>query len=164
MLDEQTRKETIALLARNSGLPVSFFRVKKAGALQLGIGSAADEKYLFLVDGETTADDDDVLLEFKAVRDLCSIPCIRFDPGPTRIIVGQSHLAYEPYRYTGAVHAAGLDFWVHAWPLNYAELRIEDLRSPDELSEVVYDAGVQLGRGHPKRWSESEAEQSPLAA
>ena len=47
---------------------------------------------------------------------------------------------------------------MHAWPLNYAELRIEDLRSPDELSEVVYDAGVQLGRGHPKRWSGSEAE------
>jgi hypothetical protein len=46
---------------------------------------------------------------------------------------------------------------VHSWPLNYAELRIEDLRSPDELSEVVYDAGVQLGRGHPKRWSESDA-------
>ena len=158
MLEEQTRKETIALLARNSGLPVSFFRVKKAGVLHMGIGSAADEKYLFRVDGETTADDDDVLLEFKAVRDLRSIPCIRFDPGPTRIIVGESDLAYEPYRYTGAVHAAGLDFWVHAWPLNYAELRIEDLRSPEELSEVVYDAGVQLGRGHPKRWSGSEAE------
>ena len=158
MLDEQTRKETIALMARNSGLPVSFFRVKKAGVLQLGIGSAADEKYLFRVDGETTADDDDVLLEFKVVRDLRHIPCVRIDPGPTRIIVGQSHLAYEPYRYIGAVHAAGLDFWVHAWPLNYAELHIEDLRSPDELSEVVYDAGVQLGQGHPKRWSNSEAE------
>jgi len=110
------------------------------------------------VDGETTADDDDVLLEFKAVRDLRAIPCIRVDPGPTRIIVAESNLAYQPYRYVGAVHAAGLDFWVHAWPLNYAELRIEDLRSPDELSEVVYDAGVQLGRGHPKRWPQSEAQ------
>jgi len=158
LLKEPTRTETIALLARNSGLPVSFFRVKKAGVLHLGIGSAAEEKYLFRVDGETTADDDDVILEFKAVRDLRAIPCIRVDPGPTRIVVGQSDLAYQPYRYAGAVHAAGLDFWVHAWPVNYAELRIEKLRSPDELSEVVYDAGVQLGRGHPKRWSESEAE------
>ena len=157
MLEEPTLTETVALLARNSGLPVSFFRVKKAGVLRLGIGSAADEKYLFRVDGDTAADDDDVFLEFKAVRDLRSVPCVRVEPGPTRIIAGHSHLAYQPYRYAGAVHAAGLDFWVHAWPLTYAELRIEDLRSPDELSEVVYDAGVQLGRGHPKRWSESEA-------
>jgi hypothetical protein len=72
--------------------------------------------------------------------------------------VGQSRLAYEPFRYAGAIHAGGLNFWVHAWPLNYAELRIEDLRSPDELKEVVYDAGVQLGRGHPKRWSANEAD------
>jgi hypothetical protein len=33
MLEQPTRTETIALLARNSGLPVSFFRVKKAGVL-----------------------------------------------------------------------------------------------------------------------------------
>ncbi len=158
MLDEATQRETMALLARNSGLPLSFFRVKKAGALRVGIGSAADEKYLFRVDGETTADDDDVLLEFKEVRDLGAITCIRHDPGPTRILVGQSRLAYEPFRYAGAVHAGGLNFWVHAWPLNYAELHIDDLRSLEELREVVYDGGVQLGRGHPKRWSAREAE------
>ncbi len=158
MLDEQTKEDTIALLARNSGLPVSFFRAKKAGAIRVGIGSASDEKYLFRVEGETTSDDDDVLLEFKQIRDLGAIPCIRYDPGPTRIIVGHSRLAYEPFRYAGAVHAGGLNFWVHAWPLNYAELQIDDLRSPGELREVVYDAGVQLGRGHPKRWSTSEAD------
>ncbi len=157
MLDEETKKETVETLARNSGVPVSFFRVKKAGALHIGIGSAADEKYLFRVEGETDSDEDDILLEFKQVRDLGDIPCIRHDPGPTRILVGQARLAYEPFRYPGAVHAGGLSFWVHAWPLNYEELRIEDLRSPDELDEVVYDAGVQLGRGHPKRWSEHEA-------
>jgi hypothetical protein len=158
MLDEETKKETVATLARNSGVPVSFFRVKKAGALHVGIGSAADEKYLFRVEGETDADDDDVLLEFKEVRNLGAIPCIRHDPGPTRILVGQERLAYEPFRYPGAVHVGGLNFWVHAWPLNYEELRIDDLRSPEELEEVVYDAGVQLGLGHPKRWSAHEAE------
>jgi hypothetical protein len=157
MLDEETKRETVATLARNSGVPESFFRVKKAGALHIGIGSAADEKYLFRVEGETDADDDDVLLEFKEVRDLGMIPCIRHDPGPTRILVGQARLAYQPFRYPGAVHVGSLNFWVHAWPLNYEELRIEDLRSPDELEEVAYDAGVQLGLGHPKRWSAHEA-------
>jgi Uncharacterized protein conserved in bacteria (DUF2252) len=159
MLDEETKKETIATLARNSGVPVSFFRVKRAGALHVGIGSAADEKYLFRVEGETDAADDDILLEFKEVRNLGMIPCIHHDPGPTRIIVGQARIAYEPFLYPGAVHAGGLNFWVHAWPLNYAELRIEDLRSPEELREVVFDAGVQLGLGHPKRWSSREAVQ-----
>jgi Uncharacterized protein conserved in bacteria (DUF2252) len=157
MLDEETKKETIATLARNSGVPVSFFRVKRAGALRIGIGSAADEKYLFRMEGETDAAEDDILLEFKEVRDLSSIPCIHHDPGPTRIIVGQARIAYEPFLYPGAVHAGGLNFWVHAWPLNYAEVDVDDLRSPEELGEVVYDAGVQLGRGHPKRWSAEEA-------
>src|SRR5262249_28140536 len=64
--------------------------------------------------------------------------------------------AYEPFRYPGGVHVGGVDFWVHAWPLNYAELDIEDLRSPAELCEVAYDSGVQLGRGHPKRWAARE--------
>ncbi len=157
MLDEQTQRETIATLARNSGVPVSFFRVKRGGALRVGIGSAADEKYLFRVEGETDGADDDVLLEFKEVRNLGAIPCIHDDPGPTRIIVGQARIAYEPFLYPGAVHAGGLNFWVHAWPLNYAELQVEALLSPEELADVVYDAGVQLGRGHPKRWSAREA-------
>jgi hypothetical protein len=158
MLDEEARKETIATLARNSRLPVSFFRVKKAGALNVGVGSAADEKYLFRIEGETALDDDDVLLEFKEVRDLGAIPCIRHDPGPSRIIVGQSRLAYEPFRYAGTIRSGTVNFWVHSWPLNYVELRIEDLRSSEELQEIVYDAGVQLGRGHPKRWSPKEAQ------
>jgi hypothetical protein len=157
MLDEATQRETVETMARNSGVPVSFFKVKRAGALRVGIGSAADEKYLFRVEGETEAPDDDVLLEFKEVRNLGAIPCIYNDPGPTRIIVGQARIAYEPFLYPGAVHAGGLSFWVHAWPLNYAELRVEALLSPEELAEVVYDAGVQLGLGHPKRWSAREA-------
>src|SRR5262249_53595939 len=116
-----------------------------------------DEKYLFRVEGETDRDDDDVLLEFKEVRDLKGVGCIRDEPGPTRILVGQARLAYQPFRYPGAVHAGGLSFWVHPWPLNYAELDIDALRSVDELCEVVYDSGVQLGRGHPKRWAQHEA-------
>jgi hypothetical protein len=157
MLDEKTRDETLVLLARNSGVAESFFRVKRAGAISVGIGSAADEKYLFRVEGPTAADDDDVLLEFKEIRNLDAVPCIHSVPGPSRFLLGQSRLAYQPFLYTGAVHAGGVNFWVHSWPLNYVELRIADLRSPDELEEVVYDVGVQLGRGHPKRWSAHEA-------
>jgi hypothetical protein len=63
--------------------------------------------------------------------------------------VSQSPFGNEP-SYTST-------FWVHAWTDNYQELDIlKTLRSPQDLREVAYDVGVQLGRGHPKR-SDDEA-------
>ena len=45
-----------------------------------------------------------------------------------------------------------LTFWVHAWVDNYAEVAIDQtFQSPEELAEVAYDIGVQLGRGHPNQ-------------
>jgi hypothetical protein len=92
-----------------------------------------------------------VILELKEVRMLPTLGCIRSAQGPTRILVGQSRLAYEPFQYVGALNLEGRHFWFHAWPDNYAELDIrQSPDSPAELAEVVYDVGVQLGRGHPK--------------
>lgn len=139
------------LLADAAGKPLSFFAVKKVGALTIGIGSAADEKYLLRVEGPSPSPNDDVILELKEVRTLPALACIRSEQGPTRILVGQSRLAYEPFQYVGALNLEGRYFWFHAWPDNYAELDIRrTLDSPAELSEVAYDVGVQLGRGHPK--------------
>ena len=40
-------------------------------------------------------------------------------------------------------------FWTHAWVANYHELKVKgSLESPEELAEVAYDVGVQLGLGH----------------
>jgi hypothetical protein len=139
------------LLSEAADKPLSFFSVKRVGALRLGIGSAADEKYLFRIEGPSPSPADDVILEIKEVRTLPTLGCIRSEEGPTRIMVGQSRLAYEPFQYVGALNLEGRHFWFHAWPDNYAELDIR--RTPEsaaELQEVVYDVGVQLGRGHPK--------------
>lgn len=156
--DDATREKVALLLGEAAHLPAAFFRVKDVGALRLGIGSASDEKYLFRVEGRSAALDDDVILEVKEVRPPAALSCIRSDPGPTRILVSQERLAYTPFQYAGALAFEGRAFWFHAWPDNYAELDIRgSLESLAELREVVYDVGVQLGRGHPRRASSAEA-------
>jgi hypothetical protein len=43
-------------------------------------------------------------------------------------------------------------FWIHDWTDDYQEASIAKvLRSSQDLKEIAYDAGVQLGRAHPKR-------------
>ena len=44
-----------------------------------------------------------------------------------------------------------MNFWVHSWVDNYSEVAIgKTFQSHNELGEVAYDIGVQLGRGHVK--------------
>ena len=38
-----------------------------------------------------------------------------------------------------------LDWWVSSWEPSYREVRLTDLRSIDDLDDIVYDAGAQLG-------------------
>lgn len=140
------------LLAEAAHRPVSFFRIKKTGTLRIGIGSAADERYLLRIEGSTSRDQDDVMLELKEVRRLPELTCIHAEPGGTRIMVGQANLAYEAFSYVGTLAlespTGARHYWFHAWPDNYAELRVASLPSPQALQEVAFDVGVQLGRGH----------------
>ena len=148
-------------------LPEWFFRTKTGGRLRVGVGSALDRKYLIRVEGPTTDPGDDLILEAKEVRDLSGIGCVQRRSGDVfKILSGQSRIAYQPYQYMGYIfldpdRASGSElgsdfwdgttYWVHAWVDNYQELSIADsFRTPEELAEVVYDIGVQLGRGHPK--------------
>jgi len=142
-----------AMVEEHPELSAGFFEVADVGYLRLGIGSALDRKYLVRIQGPTADPADDVVLELKQVRDLTGIDCIsvsrRIDP--QRILRGQARIAYQPYRFLGYVRFDGLTFWIHAWVDNYTETNIETtFRTPEELSEVAYDIGVQLGRGHPK--------------
>lgn len=141
------------MLAQHPELPAGFFHLENAGRLQMGIGSALDEKYLWRVRGRTAAPEDDVILEVKELRDLSGITCMRGERrrDPFRILVGQSRIAYVPYPYLGYVRLQNRVFWVHGWVDNYSELELDDLASPDDLRDVASDIGVQLGRGHPKQ-------------
>ncbi|HET7293362.1 MAG TPA: DUF2252 family protein [Vicinamibacteria bacterium] len=165
----ETLERVASVLAVAAGRPVSFFRVKKLGTLGIGIGSAADERYLLRIDGPSSKEKDDVILELKEVRSLPEISCLRGEQGPTRITVAQATLAYEPFSYVGYLEdkeRLGRGFWFHAWPDNYVELRVASVPSSQALQEIVYDVGVQLGRGHarPRKRSDAGTVRKALAA
>ena len=135
-------------------LGAGYFDVLDVGYLKMGIGSALDIKYLVRISGSSDDPGDDIILEVKQVRDLTGIDCISVGLGsdPFRILIGQSRIAYKPYELLGYTRFNDLTFWVHAWVDNYAEVAIDQtFQSPEELAEVAYDIGVQLGRGHPNQ-------------
>lgn len=142
-----------AMHIRYPDLRAGFFDLVDIGRLHMGIGSALDEKYLVRVAGLTDDPLDDVVLEVKEVRSLAGIDCIEGakSSDPFRILLAQSRIAYEPYAYLGYIDLEGRKFWIHSWVDNYRELSVGTLADqPEALFEVVYDVGVQLGRGHPK--------------
>jgi len=145
-------------LESDPGLPPGFFSVKRAGAIGLGIGSALDEKYLLRIEGRTPADEDDVVIEAKELRDLARVPCLR--PGakadPFRVLVGTPRVPYRSH--LGFFEMQGKRFWVHAWIANYQELEIGGLESAGELAAVAYEAGQQLGRAH---FADADPEAAP---
>jgi uncharacterized protein (DUF2252 family) len=148
--DGVARFSQLVRLTRN--LPPDFFKVKRIGAFTMGIGSALDEKYLILFEGPTAADQDDLVVEAKQVRDLAGNPCLRTDIGASRVLDGQRTIAYEPFAYAAVVPHGGKHFWLHDWTDDYVETSIAaEIRDPRDLREIAYDAGVQMGRAHAKR-------------
>ncbi len=141
-------------MAEDSTLSPDYFRIVQVGDLQMGIGSALDEKYLVRIRGKSADPLDDVMLEFKEVRDLSGIDCINSgqELDPFRILLGQTRIAYQPFEHLGYFRFHEKNFWVHSWVDNYKEVKIgKSFQSPKELAEVVYDVGVQLGKGHVKQ-------------
>jgi len=148
--DGMARLEELIAFARE--LSPRFFQVKRIGALTMGIGSALDEKYLIVIEGMSNAPGDDLILEAKQIRDLAGNPCVRTDVGASRVLDGQRLIAYEPFAYAAVVPHGDKYFWVHDWTDDYAEASIATaIASLRDLREIAYDAGVQMGRAHPKR-------------
>ncbi len=133
-------------------LPLHFFDVKRVGALSMGVGSALDEKYLIIFESWTKADDDDLIVEAKQIRDLSGNPCLRTDVPASRILDGQMLIAYEPFIFSAVIPRGDKYFWIHDWTDDYQETSIATVvRSTRDMKEIAYDAGIQLGRAHPKR-------------
>jgi hypothetical protein len=117
----------------------------------MGVGSALDEKYLLIFEGNSPAADDDLVVEAKQIRDLAGNPCVRTDVGASRVLDGQNLIAYEPFAYAAVVPHGDKFFWMHDWTDDYQEASIRAvILSPRDLREIAYDAGVQMGRAHPK--------------
>jgi len=132
-------------------LPAEYFKVKRIGALTIGVGSALDEKYLILLEGPTAADADDMVVEAKQIRELAGNPCVRTDVDASRVLDGQRLISYEPFAWAAVVPHRGKYFWMHDWTDDYQEASIATvIRTPKDLRQIAYDVGVQMGRAHPK--------------
>jgi uncharacterized protein (DUF2252 family) len=160
VLEAMNRVERVVRRERPDLAP-GYFTVARAGRLRMGVGSAVSRKLLIRVQGPTTDPDDDVLLEAKAVTSLDGISCLE---SPTnqqalRIIDGTRQLGrikhdilavgpalLVPPTANRAEHWL-LEWWLSSWEPSYREIGLGDLRSVADLSDIVYDAGVQLGAG-----------------
>ncbi len=129
-----------------------YFAPVRLGYLTLGVGSALATKFIVRVEGPSPDPMDDDVIEVKRVRDLAGIDCIQTrNDDPLRVLLSQARISYEPFKWLGYIRLDEGNFWTHGWVHNYEEIDIDrTFRSPEELSEVAYDAGVQLGIGHPK--------------
>lgn len=136
--------------AQRGDLPAGFFEVKRAGVLRVGIGSALDKKFLLRLDGPTRGHEDDIIVEVKEVKTLSEVSCIKKNlPNKSLELRDPSPDTYRAEYDLGFVFLPGADYWVHEWSANYEEVKVsKTFESPEELAEVVFDVGVQLGRGH----------------
>jgi hypothetical protein len=147
--------------AERPDLPPGYLTVARAGWLRMGVGSAVDPKILIRVRGRSADPLDDELVEAKELQYFGGLPCLEASPmvqPGLRVIAGVTQvgrhkhniLATSPELVNPEVVVQGgqlRDWWIRSWDWSYRELRVEDLRSVEELAEVVYDAGVQLGGG-----------------
>jgi hypothetical protein len=141
-------------------LAPGYFRVVRAGWLRIGVGSAATRKVLIRVQGPTTSPGDDQLIEVKEVANLDGLRCLEDSTTAqgVRVVDGARQLgrlkhdvlAVGPTLLIPAVADRAehwLDWWVSSWEPSYRELHISDLRSVDDLADIAFDSGVQLGAG-----------------
>jgi hypothetical protein len=148
------------VLRERPDLPPDYFRVVRAGGLQMGVGSAASPKIMVRVQGPSDDPADDEILELKKVGDLGGLRCLDTPAvQPTlRIIDGNKQLGRMKYSIVAAgpelvipeVAARGQrmeDWWMRSLDPSYRPIRLTDLRSVDDLAAIVHDAGVQLGAG-----------------
>lgn len=139
-----------SILRQNPDLSEGFFALKAGGLLEMGVGSAHQRKFLVRVEGKTPDPSDDVILEKKEMKKFLTGLCSRQRRAdPSRVIDAEAKFSRTPERLLGYVAVDGSSYYVHAWRVHYTELSIKDINAPDELAELAYDFGLQLGRGHP---------------
>jgi hypothetical protein len=132
--------------------PESFYRISRLGSVEIGLGSALEQKMLIRIAGETDNPRDDVILEARNH----SIPeyrgCVwRPTGGSLNVFMLTSLLAHPLPEVFGVLPnpgGAGLpEIWIQSWDRGYRELSLSDLRDHADLDALAADAGTQLA-GH----------------
>lgn len=150
-------------------LPDGYFDVLRAGWLHMGVGSAASSKILMRVRGPSSDPADDEILEAKAIRKMSGLRCLEAPHGrPTiRVILGSQQLGRLRHHILAAAPEVDIpemtienrrlrNWWLRSWEPSYREIALDDLRSVEDLSDIVYDSGVQLGAGSTHGATKSE--------
>jgi uncharacterized protein DUF2252 len=141
-------------------LSEGYFQVIRAGWLQMGIGSAGLRKILMRVRGPSDNPGDDELLEAKALPALKGLGCLEIPKSRPafRVIVGSQQVGRLRHNILVAGPEEDIpemaiqgehlrNWWVRSWEPSYREITLDDLRSVDDLSDIVFDSAVQLGGG-----------------
>ncbi len=141
-------------------LPEGYFQVIRAGWLQMGIGSAVIRKILMRIRGPSDEPGDDELLEAKALRALKGLGCLEVPKSRPafRVIVGSQQLGRLRHNILVAGPEEDIpemaiqgehlrNWWVRSWEPSYREITLDDLSTVDDLGDLVYDSGAQLGAG-----------------
>jgi hypothetical protein len=133
--------------------PAGYFKIKRMGAVNLGIGSRRLPKLLLRVEGPTAAADDDVILEAKAPASLIGVECLApaEQSAAVRVVTGTEQIGRLRHEVLSLVpnlipnDSTRNHWWIHDWTPSYIEVDIQAFRSAAELSELAEDAGMQLG-------------------
>jgi hypothetical protein len=132
------------------GRPESFYRIRRLGALEIGLGSALERKMLIRVEGPTAAPLDDVILEARSY----SLPeyrgCVwRPTGGSLHVFMLTALLAHRLPEVFGILPQPDgqPEIWIQSWDRGYREVSLSDVRGQADLNALATDAGTQLA-GH----------------
>jgi hypothetical protein len=133
--------------------PERYYRIVRAGAIRIGIGSALEAKTLIRVAGPTGRAEDDVFLEARIAASPAGPECVSRPANGASLQVPMftALLAQRlPHIFGFLPHEDApepREIWIQSWDPGYRELSLADLRSQTDLNELAADAGTQLA-GH----------------
>jgi hypothetical protein len=159
--EEKVRNEWFRFVAlmreTNPARPESFYKISRLGSVEIGLGSALEQKLLIRIAGATDDPRDDLILEARTN----SVPefrgCVwRPIGGSLNVFMLTSLLAHPLPKVFGVLPNPGGDelpeIWIQSWERGYRELSLPDVRGQADLNALATDAGTQLA-GH--FWSTS---------
>ncbi len=140
--------------------PESFYGIRRLGSVEIGLGSALEQKMLIRIEGPSDSPLDDLILEARAH----SLPeyrgCVwRPTGGSLNVFMLTSLLAHPLPEVFGVLPNPEGDelpeIWIQSWDRGYRELSLTDVHGQADLDALAADAGTQLaghfGRPRPRR-------------